>query len=81
MRKYAYFVDNIQVNRNEFFEKLRSQCTKVVDTHVIAGWCGVDVLDFDEKKYKRCLKDINDNVEIFFFDGKYKNFKRKMVLK
>ena len=79
MKKYAYYVDNIQVKRSEFFEKLKSQCTTVVDRQIINGWCGVDVVEFSEKKYKRCLKDINDNVEIFFIDGKYKQFKRRAV--
>ena len=78
-KKYKYFVDDTQAPRNEFFEKLKSQCTMVVDTQVITGWCGVSVLDFDEKKYKRCLRDINDNVEIFFMDGKYKHFRRKEI--
>lgn len=78
MKKYNYFIDDIQVPRKDFFTKLKSQCRRVVDTQVIAGWCGVDVVEFDEKKYKRCLKDINDNVEIFFIDGKTgRSFKRK----
>ena len=78
-KKYKYFVDDTQVPRNESFEKLKSQCTWVVDTQVITGWCGVSVLDFDEKKYTRCLRDINDNVEIFFMNGKYKHFRRKEI--
>lgn len=77
MKKYNYFVDNVQVPRKEFFAKLKSQCRRIVDTQVIAGWCGVDVVEFDEKKYKKCLRSINEGVDIMFFDGKYKVFRRK----
>ena len=79
MKKYVYYVDNVQVKRNEFFEKLKSQCTTIVDRQIINGWCGVDVVEFSEKKYKRCLKSINDGVEILFFDGRYKHFERKEI--
>lgn len=79
MKKYNYFVDGVKVSRKEFFARLKSQCTTVVDTHVIAGWCGVDVVEFSEKKYKRCLRDINEGVDIMFFDAKYKVFTRREV--
>ena len=77
MKKYNYFVDGELVPRKEFFARLKSQCTTVVDTHVIAGWCGVDVVEFSEKKYKKRLRSINDGVDIMFFDGKYKVFARR----
>lgn len=77
MKKYNYFVDGTLVPKKDFFDKLKSQCRRIVDTQVIAGWCGVDVVEFDEKKYKRCLRSINEGVDIMFFDGKYKVFRRK----
>ena len=75
-KKYNYFVDGELVSRKEFFARLKSQCTTVVDRQVINGWCGVDVVEFSEKKYKKCLKSINDGVDIMFFDGKHKVFTR-----
>lgn len=78
MKKYNYFVDDVQVPRKKFFSRLRNRCQRVAHTEVINGWCGVDIMEFDEKKYKRCLRDINDNVEIFFFGERTgKSFKRK----
>lgn len=77
MKKYNYIVDGVKVSKKEFFERLKSQCTTVVDRHVIAGWCGVDVVEFSERKYKRCLRDINEGVDIMFFDGKHKVFARR----
>ena len=77
MKKYNYIVDGVKVPRKEFFERLKSQCTQIVDRQVIAGWCGVDVVEFSEKKYKKCLRDINEGVDIMFFDGKYKVFTRR----
>lgn len=77
-KKYNYFVDDVQVSRKDFFAKLRHACQRVAHTEVINGWCGVDFMEFDEKRYKRCLRDINDNCDIFFVDGKAsKVFRRK----
>ena len=71
MRKYNYFVDNVQVKRNDFFNQLRnlSQTARRIDT--IAGWCGVDILEFDKKKYDRFVRDINNGIGIFVSDGKH----------
>lgn len=79
MKKYNYFVDDVQVPRKEFFSRLRDRCQRVAHTDVIAGWCGVDIMEFDEKKYKRCLRDLNDGVEIFILGSHSKSFKRKEV--
>ena len=75
--KYGYFVDNVKVKRNEFFKQLKkySQTARRIDT--IAGWCGVDILEFDEKKYNRYVRDISNGIRIFVSDGKkYKQFYR-----
>ena len=79
MKKYNYFVNNVQVPKKDFFAQLRDSCQRVVDTDVIAGWCGVDIMEFDEKRYKRCLRDLNDGVEIFIIGSHSKSFKRKEV--
>lgn len=80
MRKYNYFVDNVQVKRNDFFNQLRnwSQTARRVDT--IAGWCGVDIMEFDEDKYNGYVKDINNGFVVIVVDGKSnKKFQRKLA--
>lgn len=80
MRKYNYFVDNVQVKRNDFFNELKkySYRDKLVD--VINGWYGVSVREFDEKKYKERMKDINNGYVVLVMDGKTsKAFKRTAI--
>lgn len=80
MRKYNYFVDNVQVKRSEFFKQLRhwSQTARRVDT--INGWCGVDIMEFDEEKYKGYMKDINNGFVVIVLNGKLsKAFRRKVA--
>ena len=80
MRKYNYFVDGIQVKRNKFFEQLRnwSQKSRRIDT--IAGWCGIDIMEFDEKKYREHLKDLNNGIGLTIVEGRAsKSFRRKLV--
>ena len=80
MRKYNYFIDNTQVNRNDFFKELRncSQTARRIDT--IAGWCGIDIMEFDEEKYKEYVKDINNGFVVIVMKGKYsKAFRRKVA--
>ena len=78
MRKYNYFVDGIQVKRNEFFEQLRnwSQKSRRIDT--IAGWCGIDIMELDEKKYREHVKNINDGMTLIIVNERLsKTFRRK----
>lgn len=80
MCKYNYFVDNVQVKRNEFFKELKhwSQTARRIET--IAGWCGVDIMEFDEEKYKGHVKDINEGFAIIIVNGKAtKKFQRNVV--
>lgn len=80
MNKYNYFVDNVQVKRSDFFKQLRnwSQTSRRVDT--IAGWCGVDIMEFDEEKYKGYIRDINNGFVVVVLDGKSsKSFRRRTV--
>jgi len=79
-KKYNYFVDNVQVKRSEFFKQLKhcSQTARRVDT--IAGWCGVDIMEFDEGKYKGYVKDINNGFVVIVLNGKSsKAFCRKVA--
>lgn len=80
MKKYNYFVDGVQVKRSDFFKELRnwSQTARRVDT--IAGWCGVDIMEFDKKKYNEHIRDINNGVGLTIIEGMAsKSFKRKLV--
>lgn len=79
-KKYAYFIDNVQVSRNDFFKELKRKCQRVVDTQVIAGWCGVDLMGFDEKSYRKYVRDINNGANVVFLSAKSSmTFKRKEV--
>ena len=80
MKKYEYFVDGELVKRNEFFNQLKnwSQTARRIDT--IAGWCGVDIMEFDEKKYKNHMRTINNGIVLIIVDGKRsKKFERKVA--
>lgn len=80
MRKYNYFVDNVQVKRNEFFAQLKKYSYKDRLVDVINGWCGVSVREFDEKKYKEHVKDINNGYVVLVMNGNTsKAFKRSVI--
>ena len=77
MKKYNYFVDNVQVQRNEFFAQLKQHSYKDRLVDVINGWCGVSVREFGEKKYKERVRDINKGYVVIVFSGQAgKAFKR-----
>lgn len=80
MSKYNYFVDSVQVKRNEFFEQLKnwSQKSRRIDT--IAGWCGIDIMELDEKKYREHLKNLSDGMTLIIVNGRIsKSFRKKLI--
>jgi hypothetical protein len=77
--KYDYFINNEKVTRKDFIKELESCCQKVVDTDVIAGWCGVDLMGLDKKKFRETMRDIEKGVTVMFF-GRNKTFKRKVAI-
>ena len=80
MRKYNYFVDNVQVKRSEFFEQLKKYSYRDRLVDVINGWCGVSVREFDEKKYKEHMRDIGNGYVVLVMNGnKSKAFKRSVA--
>ena len=80
MRRYNYFVDNVQVKRSEFFEQLKKRSYKDRLVDVINGWCGVSVREFDEKKYQERMRDINKGYIVLVMVGNTsKAFKRIVV--
>lgn len=77
-KKYDYFVNGERLSRKEFMEELKKCCYKVVRQDVIAGWCGVDFCEFDEKKFNSEMYAINNGV-VVMFPHKNKTFRRKEV--
>ena len=47
MKRISYFVNGEEIGRSSFYKELRSTCIRNVNQMVIAGWCGVDVREFD----------------------------------
>ena len=58
-KKYAYFIDNIVLPRKDFLKELEKCCQRVIHTDIIAGWCGIDTIGFDEKMFNAELCNIN----------------------
>lgn len=80
MRKYNYFVNNVQVKRSEFFEQLKKYSYRDRLVDVINGWCGVSVREFDEEKYKERMRDINNGYVVLVMNGDTsKAFKRSIA--
>ena len=79
-KQYAYFVDNVEVSRKDFFEKLKKCCHKAVRIDTIAGWCGVDIMEFDEKQYREAQRDIRNGITLIMYrNHKGTSFKRKKI--
>lgn len=80
-KKYAYFVNNIMMPRKELIKELEKCCQRVIHTDVVAGWCGVDTIGFDEKMFKAELKNINGGIRVSmpasYGSREYKLFYRK----
>lgn len=78
MKKYNYFIDNVQVKRSEFFTQLKQYSYRDRLVDVINGWCGVSIREFDEKKYKERMRDIsNGYVVLIFVENVSKAFTRR----
>jgi hypothetical protein len=77
-KKYDYFVNNKKMSKKKFMEELKKCCYKVVRTDVIAGWCGVDFSEFDEKKFNSEMYAINNGTVVMCL-GHQKTFSRKEV--
>ena len=63
-KKYGYFVDNVEMKKKDFMEELKKCCYRVIRTNVVAGWCGVDFVDYDEKQFKCELKSIESGMHV-----------------
>jgi hypothetical protein len=78
--KYDYFVNEEKMTRKDFMKELKSCCQKVIRTDVIAGWCGVDLMGFDEKVFRRNMRDIEKGIAVMFPEYN-KTFRRKVMVK
>lgn len=82
-KKYAYFVDDVEVPKKDFKNELEKCCQKVTHTDVIADWCGVDFVGFDEKMFNEELKSIINGTHVILPEGygsnRYKLFYRKEI--
>lgn len=68
IKKYAYFVNDVAMPRKDFLKELEKCCQRVIRTDVVAGWCGVDLVGFDEKMFKAELRNINSGIRVGIFD-------------
>ena len=82
-KKYAYLVDNIEIPKKNFLKELEKCCQRAVQTDVIAGWCGIDLVEFDEEMFKTELRNINGGIRVSLPDAygpkTYKLFYRKEI--
>lgn len=82
-KKYAYFIDNIVLPRKDFLKELEKCCQRVIHTDIIADWCGIDTIGFDEKMFKTELRNINGGIRVSLPDiygpKTYKLFYRKEI--
>ena len=76
--KYDYLINNEKFTKKDFMTELKSCCRKVIHTEVIAGWCGVDLVDFDEEKFNKTMRDIEKGYVVLFLQYN-KTFKRQKV--
>lgn len=77
-KKYSYFVNGNELSRKDFIHEFKMCCQKVVRTDVIAGGCGIDICEPDEKRFNKYMRQINKNYTVCFADSG-KSFYRKEV--
>ena len=77
MKKYTYLVNNKEVKRKEFIGKLQGCCLIVTDRSFI-GDLGITFCEVDLKKFNKCMRSINQGVEVVFIDER-KSFSRKEI--
>ena len=64
MNKYQYYVNGNPVTKKEMVKRLKECCYKVTDTMQV-GLIGIDMVEFDEKKFNRSLRHIYDPSYLF----------------
>ena len=76
MRKqYIYLINGKEMSRKEFMDRLRVDCQRVVKTGYY-GYVGIDICEFDQKKFNHCVYEINRGVILLIGN---KDYRRKEV--
>lgn len=76
-RKYIYYFNATKVSKKEFVHKLQMDCQKVVSTDYSCGF-GVDLMQFDKKKFNENMRSIKDGSHVIFLDSKNKYYRREV---
>ena len=76
-RKYVYYFNATEVSKKEFVHKLQMDCQKVVSTDYSCGF-GVDLMQFDKKKFNENMRSIEDGSHVIFLDSKNKYYRREV---
>ena len=76
-RKYVYYFNAEEISKKEFVHKLQMDCQKVVSTDYSCGF-GVDLMEFDKKKFNENMRAIEDGSHVVFLDSKNKYYRREV---
>ena len=69
-KKYNYFVNGKVMPRKEFMGKLKMDCLKVVRTDY-CGDIGIDLCEYDEKKFNYYMRAVSDCMFIIIGNNVY----------
>lgn len=70
-KKYNYFVNGKMMSRKDFMDKLKMDCQKVKRT----DWCGdigIDLCEFDEKKFNHYMYAVNNYMFVVIGNNVYR---------
>jgi hypothetical protein len=75
-RKYVYYFNKEEVSKKEFVHKLQMDCQKVVSTDYSCGF-GVDLMDFDKKKFNEQMRAIEDGSHVVFLSSRNTYYRKE----
>ena len=67
-KKYDYFVNSKKMSRKDFMAALKIKCQKVVRTDMITEDIGIDLCAFDEKRFNKNMRLINNGTILIIGD-------------
>lgn len=70
-KKYNYFVNGKMMSRKKFMDELKMDCQRIVETNC-CGYIGIDVCEFDQKKFNHWMYEINRGVILFIGNKDYR---------
>lgn len=74
--KYVYYFNKEEVSKKEFVHKLQMDCQKVVSTDYSCGF-GVDLMDFDKKKFNEQMRAIEDGSRVVFLSSRNTYYRKE----